>query len=459
MRSVRCRMWVAAMIGGLALVLVAPATPAAAMDAPVVVKLVPENGATEVDPDTAEIRVTFDREMSAGSHSFCGGGPLFPKFRGRPKWVNRRTVVVKVRLEPEHDYQLGLNCPAAQNFRAADGQPLAPVLWTFSTASRRSKAAQRALNRDSLKELMETLKDEYAYYDRKEIDWHKREKKYHKRIVGSKNTRAWVKHVATLLAPAEDLHLWLEFGGKSMATFRRNVRPNIDLDGVKAILPGLKQENRTVWSARTPDGIGYLLIASWGKDREGDLEGVATILDRFGDTVGLIIDVRANAGGDELLARQVAAWFIDGEKVYARNVYRNAASKTGFGKVLSRSIKGNAPPRRYDRPVRVLMGRACMSSCEAFLLMMKQGRNVKLLGERSFGSSGNPKPHELANRVTVYIPSWKALRPDGTTFEGEGIKPDIEVKASAGSLKKGDPVIRRALKDLGAKTRKKKRKR
>ena len=89
-----------------------------------------------------------------------------------------------------------------------------------------------------------------------------------------------------------------------------------------------------------------------------------------------------------------------------------------------------------------------MSSCEAFLLMMKQVAGCKLIGQKSYGSSGNPKPHELGNGVTVYLPSWKAMRPDGTCFEGEGIKPDIAVKTSAIELGDRDPVLESALKFL-----------
>ncbi len=58
------------------------------------------------------------------------------------------------------------------------------------------------------------------------------------------------------------------------------------------------------------------------------------------------------------------------------------------------------------------------------------------------------KAHLLDNRVTMYVPSWKAMRPDGTCFEGEGIKPDIEVAAKPDAFEKGDPVIDRALRSL-----------
>ena len=48
----------------------------------------------------------------------------------------------------------------------------------------------------------------------------------------------------------------------------------------------------------------------------------------------------------------------------------------------------------------------------------------------------------------IVIPSWKALRPDGTCFEGEGIEPDIHVEVKDGDLNSRDPILERALEYL-----------
>ena len=109
-------------------------------------------------------------------------------------------------------------------------------------------------------------------------------------------------------------------------------------------------------------------------------------------------------------------------------------------------MKPNKDQPLYQGKIAVLMGRANMSSCEAFLLMMKQVPNCKLVGDRSYGSSGNPKPIELGNGVTVWLPSWKALRPDGTCFESKGIKPDVFVRAAnAQQIRKNDNILEAAL--------------
>src|SRR5688572_13887975 len=98
----------------------------AAADAPAVVKASPDNGDTDVDPNLKEIRIEFDQDMLAGSHSICGGGDSFPEMDGKPRWVDKRTMVIPVKLGPKHDYHIGVNCPAAMGFKSAAGVAVEP---------------------------------------------------------------------------------------------------------------------------------------------------------------------------------------------------------------------------------------------------------------------------------------------------------------------------------------------
>ena len=201
----------------------------------------------------------------------------------------------------------------------------------------------------------------------------------------------------------------------------------------------------------TEDGIGYLMIPAWSDDLEFDAIEAAMAQACEADVKALIVDVRPNSGGDEGLAGRVAKWFVQGEVVYAKNRYRSGRGKNNFGRVLSRTITGNGDGKRLTMPTAVLMSRGVMSSCEAFVLMMKQAPQCTLVGQRSYGSSANPKPHELSNGVTLVVPSWQAMLPDGTCFEGAGIAPDVQVEVDPAELATRDPILERALEILRAK--------
>jgi carboxyl-terminal processing protease len=120
----------------------------------------------------------------------------------------------------------------------------------------------------------------------------------------------------------------------------------------------------------------------------------------------------------------------------------------GFSAPVDRWIEPTPYRTVYTGRVAVLTGPVIMSSAEAFLLMMKQAQGCTLVGARSYGASGNPKPHVLSNGVTVMLPSWKAMLPDGTVFETKGIAPDVEIAAKPEDFVRRDPVIEKALEAL-----------
>jgi len=75
---------------------------------PRIVSATPAAGATEVDPATSEIVVTFDRDMGRG-FSWTGGGPDYPPTAAgrKPHWRDARTAVLPVKLEAGHYYRVG----------------------------------------------------------------------------------------------------------------------------------------------------------------------------------------------------------------------------------------------------------------------------------------------------------------------------------------------------------------
>lgn len=102
---------------------------------PVVVKTVPEAGATNVSSGTIEIKVTFSKEMADGSWSWiepwkgANGAVL-----GKPKYESdQKTCVLKVKLEPNKTYAFWLNRGQFQNFKDQNGHSAIPYLLSFQT--------------------------------------------------------------------------------------------------------------------------------------------------------------------------------------------------------------------------------------------------------------------------------------------------------------------------------------
>lgn len=100
---------------------------------PRIVSTEPEVGATEVKSSTSEIRVTFDRDMRTGM-SWTGSAPyLPPKGDGKPRWIDKRTCVLPVKLEQGKFYRVGINSTSFNNFKSTDGVAASPSAIYFAT--------------------------------------------------------------------------------------------------------------------------------------------------------------------------------------------------------------------------------------------------------------------------------------------------------------------------------------
>ncbi len=382
--------------------------------------------------------------MDHSGHSFVGGGESFPKVTGKVRWLDERTCVLPVRLESEHEYRLGINSRRFQNFKNVGGEAAVRYELSFRTAAGDGMAdvLTEAENREAVAELRRAIDADYAYRDLHGVDWRQVFNDAEARLITARTAKEFAAEAAMSLKKANDLHLWLEADGAVFPTTTRNVTPNFDLAVLRRSVPGWTQQAPAVFVGRFDDGVAYLLIASWDRQRLKNLEPVFEALEDARDAPGLIVDVRPNSGGDELLARQFAGCFLSSPKVYAKHVIR---SEGKFSETMERAVAPDPKRPAFRGRVAVLMGPANMSSCESFLLMMKQVPHCKLIGQRSYGSSGNPQPIGLANGVTVYVPSWRDLLPDGNCFEGQGIEPDMEVKAPDAA---SDEVLAAALREL-----------
>ena len=299
-----------------------------------------------------------------------------------------------------------------------------------------------------VEKLRRLIDEKYSYRDLRGVDWDRAFSTFGPLMERAQTPEQFAEYAAKLLECAHDPHLWIKVGDKSIGGFKRNVVRNYNISTLRRIVPGFAERNKRISTGQFKDSIGYIMISDWSKREEDGLEPAFAALKEFADAPGLIIDIRPNSGGSELLAEEFAGCFIDKPVMYSMHIYRKTSEPNGFGKPQERVLKPNKEKPHYRGKVAVLMGQVNMSSCESFLLMMKQSPNCNLIGQKSYGSSGNPKPYELGNGVVVWLPSWKDLLPDGTCLEGHGVLPDIAISTTDAQLKNGDPVLDAGLKYL-----------
>lgn len=415
---------------------------------PQVISALPDDGDTAVDPALTEIRIEFDQDMSDGSFSICGGGPSFPKLSGKPRWETPRLLILPVALQPKAEYAFGINCPSARNTRSATGESAIPYPISFSTRAINDPAPpplSPAENAKAFEALRSAITDSYSYRDTCGVDWNQTFTEFTPRLTAATTPAAFARTTARLLARAKDLHNSVRVGSRTFATHRREVPPNANPDLIARSVPEFAKASSIIWTGRFTDGIAYINVLSWMGDSPAVLDPAFTVLHANPDARGVIIDVRFNSGGDERLARQLASRFIDAPATYSKSRFRDPAAPDGLGPFIDRRIEPAPEAERFRGKVAILMGPANMSSCESFLLMAATSPRARLFGSKSYGSSGNPQPHDLGNGVTVFLSSWQDFAPDGTLVEGKGVAPTVEVEFSAGTKAESDPVLDAAL--------------
>lgn len=432
----------AALLCGSGLISAIAVAHAAGSAAPQVTATQPANGVTDVSPDAKEIVVSFDRDMDRGGMSFTGGGPEFPKLgaNGKPFWRSARECVLPVELTANHTYVVGINSARHTGFKSAGGVPVQPLTLRFTTRAAASATTALLAHADAVRQLRQAVEHHYSHRETRVADWASLWPRFEPRLKTAASAREFAVVAGEMLAATRDPHIWLEVGGETVPAFRRNVPPNV----VPALLPRLvakwTQPSKVIATGWAAPRVAYIAISSWNSKHGRDAyEPAFKALEEFRNALALIVDVRLNSGGDDSIAGQFAGCFVECRALYARLVALDATSPT------ERWLEPATTRPRYGGKVAVLIGPVNMSSAESFALMMKQSPAVTLIGQRTYGSSGNPKPHALGNGVTVYLPSWKEFAPDGASIECKGITPDVEVSFSREARPNRDTVLEKAV--------------
>ena len=206
---------------------------------------------------------------------------------------------------------------------------------------------------------------------------------------------------------------------------------------------GDEDSSRLIAAQVIPGGLGYLRIDAFIGNM-GELLDVA--MDRLQGTRGLVIDVRANGGGDQSGSR-VLARLIDPEggklvryKVSPRNsdyilakrpYYYLDGIDAGLPFAPWEDVEVEPAPasRGYrGKPVAVLTGPACFSACDTFVAALQAHGLATVVGEPTGGGTGSPLELELPHTNLGFRYSVvRGLTPKGEAIEGRGTQPDLPV--------------------------------
>ena len=133
--------------------------------------------------------------------------------------------------------------------------------------------------------------------------------------------------------------------------------------------------------------------------------------------LGLILDLRNNPGGYLSGSVFIASEFLDDGVV----VIQQEATRS------KKTYRVDREGKLTDVPLTVLINKGSASASEIVAGALRIRKNIKLVGETSFGKGTIQEAQELANGAGIHITTAKWLMPDSSSLNGEGLKPSIEV--------------------------------
>ena len=137
-------------------------------------------------------------------------------------------------------------------------------------------------------------------------------------------------------------------------------------------------------------------------------------------TKKIILDLRNNPGGYLEIAQDIAGWFLEKGKTVAIEHFGNGKEQQIY------KANGNEKFTRYS--IVVLINEGTASAAEILAGALKDNRNVKLIGEKSFGKGSVQEGINLKDGSYIKITVAKWLTPNGISISDKGLDPDVKVE-------------------------------
>ncbi len=216
-----------------------------------------------------------------------------------------------------------------------------------------------------------------------------------------------------------------------------------------------------------PGDVAYVEVNTMGDDAVvADFEAALPDLQQ---ARGLIVDLRANGGGNTSVAAGIARYLLaDTTRGSAWRTREHRAAHKAWGTgAPAFGVPGAEEWRGYVDgtvwfegepdvlapadtnqllvPTAVLTGWRTASAAEDFLIYLDGQPHVVKVGGPTYGSTGQPLMLDLPGGISARICTKRDTYPDGRDFVGPGVLPDVLVEETVEDVASGrDAVLERA---------------
>jgi len=185
------------------------------------------------------------------------------------------------------------------------------------------------------------------------------------------------------------------------------------------------------------DNIAYIQLYHFSETADSDFSKVAIeILNSSAQKI--ILDLRNNPGGYLEISQVIAGWFLEKRQIVVIEDFG--------GKKDNKIYKAKGNSNLLDYPIVVLINAGTASASEILAAALRDNRDIKLIGETSFGKGSVQELKMLSNNSSLKITIAKWLTPKGELIADKGLEPDIKVELTEEDFEnERDPQLDKAL--------------
>lgn len=152
----------------------------------------------------------------------------------------------------------------------------------------------------------------------------------------------------------------------------------------------------------------------------------------------IILDLRNNPGGYLEVAQDIAGWFLEKGQVITIEDFGGKEEQQFY------KAQGNAKLTQY--PIVILINQGSASGSEILAGALRDNRQIKLIGEKSYGKGSIQELETLKKGYSLKITIAHWLTPKGDLISEKGLEPDVKVELSEEDYEKElDPQLDKAI--------------
>jgi carboxyl-terminal processing protease len=166
------------------------------------------------------------------------------------------------------------------------------------------------------------------------------------------------------------------------------------------------------------NNIAYLQLLNFNENSADEFYKAANQINNK-KSPGIILDLRNNPGGYLEISVDIASYFLDKGEIVLREKGNDNREKLYYSSEKRPSLK--------EIPLVILTNEGTASAAEILAGALRDNRNIKIIGEKSFGKGSVQSllPLKDSSMLKITIAEW--FTPNGTAINDKGLEPDIKI--------------------------------